>query len=407
METTKGKTRGLKSTIMIVDDEEMVLRSLETYLQLETDLNILTFSSPYEALKAFDQSEVDLVIADFLMPEMDGLQFLKEIKKRDPDIPRILLTGYADKENAIKAINEIGIFQYIEKPWDNEYLKLVIKNGLENKSLRKVLQEKINELDQVLLERDRLAERDEFLQKELELAKKVQQKMLPQNIPFNSELIFEARYIPSLGIGGDFYDIISLSEDRVAILLADVTGHGIQAALSTMLLKSIFSSFEHKKLGPGEMLKQMNGALYKLLPQDIFVAALILTMNLTTGECQLANAGNPYPTFLRPAESLLKKMRSAALLLGVVDEQDYKTFSEFTFDFLPGDRIFLYTDGLTEVKHGQDKYFDCEILQSILLQNHRKSMKQQVDEIISAWKNSVPGGQVVDDLTIVAIERKT
>lgn len=407
METSKGKTRGLKYTIMIVDDEEMVLRSLETYLQLETDLNILTFSSPYEALKAFDQSEVDLVIADFLMPEMDGLQFLKEIKKRDPDIPRILLTGYADKENAIKAINEIGIFQYIEKPWDNEYLKLVIKNGLENKSLRKVLQEKINELDQVLLERDRLAERDEFLQKELELAKKVQQKMLPQNIPFNSELIFEARYIPSLGIGGDFYDIISLSEDSVAILLADVTGHGIQAALSTMLLKSIFSSFEHKKLGPGEMLKQMNGALYKLLPQDIFVAALILTMNLKTGECQLANAGNPYPTFLRPAESLLKKMRSAALLLGVVDEQDYKTFSEFTFDFLPGDRIFLYTDGLTEVKHGQDKYFDCEILQSILLQNHRKSMKQQVDEIISAWKNSVPGGQVVDDLTIVAIERKT
>ena len=100
--------------ILIVDDEKMVTESLRLLLQMETNYKILTFQSPLEALKTLQQTPVDLVITDYLMPEMDGSHFLLEAKKIYPDVPRIIPTGYADKENAIRAINEVGLFQYIE-----------------------------------------------------------------------------------------------------------------------------------------------------------------------------------------------------------------------------------------------------------------------------------------------------
>jgi len=83
---------------------------------------------------------------------MDGIQFLGEVKKHRPEITRIILTGYADKENAIKAINDVGLFQYIEKPWDNEDLRIIIRNGLEKKLLMKQLQEKIEQINKAYSE---------------------------------------------------------------------------------------------------------------------------------------------------------------------------------------------------------------------------------------------------------------
>lgn len=87
------------------------------------------------------------MISDYLMPDMDGIRFLGEVKRLRPDVTRIILTGYADKENAIKAINDIGIYQYIEKPWDNEDLNIIIRNGLEKKLLMEQLQEKIDQIN--------------------------------------------------------------------------------------------------------------------------------------------------------------------------------------------------------------------------------------------------------------------
>jgi DNA-binding NtrC family response regulator len=137
--------------ILLVDDEEMILTSIKSFFAIETDYDVLTYTSPVQALQDLDSKikSVDLVISDYLMPEMDGISFLAEVKKRFPLVPRILLTGYADKENAIKAINNVGLYQYIEKPWDNDDLKMVIRNGLEKTVLLKQLEEKIREAEKV------------------------------------------------------------------------------------------------------------------------------------------------------------------------------------------------------------------------------------------------------------------
>ena len=138
--------------IVIVDDEEMVLTSINSFLSLETEYDVTSFTSAEKALEFVQDNDVDLVISDYLMPQMDGISFLARVREIKPEIPRIILTGYADKENAIKAINEVGLFQYIEKPWDNEDLRIIIINGLEKKQLMKHLQLKIDEINKAYSE---------------------------------------------------------------------------------------------------------------------------------------------------------------------------------------------------------------------------------------------------------------
>ena len=134
-------------TVLIVDDEEMVATALRSFLELETSYRILTFTSPTEALEEAEAESVSVVIADFMMPEMDGITFLRQFRELNPQATRILLTGYADKENAIRAINEAGLYYYLEKPWSNEHLKLVIRNGVERSSLFNELDARVRALE--------------------------------------------------------------------------------------------------------------------------------------------------------------------------------------------------------------------------------------------------------------------
>ena len=140
------------ATVLIVDDEPSVVQSVAALLELETPHRVLTETSPLRAIDLVKVQAPDLVISDFLMAELDGIRFLLEVRGLYPDSTLILLTGYADKENAIRAINEVGIFHYIEKPWDNDELRIAIRNGLEKKLLFEKLQEKIGEINKAYSE---------------------------------------------------------------------------------------------------------------------------------------------------------------------------------------------------------------------------------------------------------------
>jgi len=133
--------------IILVDDEDMVVTSIKSFLTLETDYEVVGFTTPAEALSYIEGNRVDVVVSDYLMPDMDGISFLAKVKDVQPEATRILLTGYADKENAIKAINDVGLYQYIEKPWENDDLKIVLRNGLEKRLLMKRLEDKIDEVN--------------------------------------------------------------------------------------------------------------------------------------------------------------------------------------------------------------------------------------------------------------------
>ena len=133
--------------IVIVDDEKIVTSAFKTLLKVEGYQDVVGFNNPTEALDYLKQNVPSIIISDFLMPEMNGLEFLTEAKRLYPEVSMVMLTGYADKENAIRAINEIGLYKYIEKPWDNEDLLLNIRNGIERSNLLSKLKEKISELE--------------------------------------------------------------------------------------------------------------------------------------------------------------------------------------------------------------------------------------------------------------------
>jgi len=134
--------------IVYVDDEMMLTSTFSTLMKIEGFKDVVVFNNPLEAIEYLKTETPDLIISDFLMPEMNGLEFLREAKKLYPEVSMILLTAYADKENAIKTINEIGVYKYIEKPWDNDDLVMNIKNGIERSHLLADLREKIAELEE-------------------------------------------------------------------------------------------------------------------------------------------------------------------------------------------------------------------------------------------------------------------
>jgi len=134
--------------VLLVDDEEMVITSIRAFLQLETEYKVTGITSPVEAVKFLETNPVEVVVSDYLMPKMNGLQVLSKSKELQPEAARVLLTGHADKQSAINAINEVGLFQYLEKPWDNQQLLLVIQSAIERTGLLRTLHQKISELDE-------------------------------------------------------------------------------------------------------------------------------------------------------------------------------------------------------------------------------------------------------------------
>ena len=135
-----------KRRVAVVDDEEMVLSSIRSLLHVETDYEVDCFKDPREALESIRKNGANLVLADYLMESMDGIEFLSKVREVNPQTTRVLLTGYADKESAVRAINSVGLFHYVEKPWNNDELLLVIRNGLERNFLLEQLRDRVSDL---------------------------------------------------------------------------------------------------------------------------------------------------------------------------------------------------------------------------------------------------------------------
>jgi signal transduction histidine kinase len=141
--------------VYVVDDDKLVTDSLSRALELETDWKVRAFNDGAHALEAMASMPPDVVLSDFKMPGMDGIAFLRKVRAAFPDAVLMLLTGYADKESAIRAINEIGIWQYVEKPWDLGDLLVKMRQGLERRELVDELKRKNRDLEGRLAELER------------------------------------------------------------------------------------------------------------------------------------------------------------------------------------------------------------------------------------------------------------
>lgn len=390
-------------SILIVDDEEMVLSSLRGVFTLQTDYRVLEASDPIAALAELRRSPVDLVISDFLMPQMNGIAFLKEAKKLQPDSIRVLLTGYADKENAIKAINDVGLYHYLEKPWDNDALLNIVRNGLQEKGLRRMLAEKIRELDALSSRHQMLESRHRFLERELEMAARVQQSLLPLQMPSLEGFRFANLYRPSAAVGGDFFDVARTADDTAVVLVSDVIGHGVQAALTTMLLKGFFQETAAESADSRLLLEEMNRRLHAVLPNGMYAAAAAFSLRANDPRVQFSNAGLPYPFVLRKTHRLDEIVLSGPPL-GLFEGQ-VLPFESRTIELDPGDVLLVGSDGIGSIQDAEGSFFEDRelrrVLQGLSGTDGEQVIRELMEEALAFGKNA----PLPDDVNLVAFTR--
>ncbi len=398
------KTTEQTATIALVDDEELVLSSLSAMFKLETEYQILAFSNPLLALQELERTKIDLVISDYLMPQMTGIDLLQKIKQVQPEAIRILLTGFADKENTIRAVNTVGLYQYLEKPWDTEALLLAVRNGLKEKGLRHQLSERVRAFDKLLLEHRQLAERHTFLEQELEMAARVQQSLFPLHFPAIEGFRFGSFYQPCHAIGGDYYDF-SVGAERAVVLVSDVSGHGIQAALASMLLKAIFHETAVRVQGPAELLEQMNLRLHRFLPEGMFAAALLAWFDLTSGRLQVGSAGLPSPFVLRSSEQRLDEVPLGGFPLGIFGTCDPACFDVKEVRLVSGDVLLIASDGLSDICGNNDESFQDRHLKVALRELLGRDGGQVIEGLMERARLFSEGRQQQDDVSLVTITR--
>jgi len=153
---TRAEKMESKPNIIIVDNDNRVLAKLKKLLNNKSEYNVNTFVSAEKALAYIKSNNIDLVILDYHMPDINGITFLSKVRKIRPETQSIILAESSEKEKAIEAVNNIGVFQNVEKPWNDDDLLIVLRNGLENQYLTKTLREKASEITKTNSELDGL-----------------------------------------------------------------------------------------------------------------------------------------------------------------------------------------------------------------------------------------------------------
>ncbi len=281
--------------LLLVDDEQNILKALKREFAdwaYERALEILTASNAQEALALLAERGRETVIAvsDLKMPGMKGSDLLLEIQSRWPRIVTILLTGYSETEEIVKAVSA-GIFSYILKPWDSQYLLVEIGKAWEHAKLREAGERHLRTLET-----------------QLRLAGELQKSILRPSVPASEKAEFRVTYRPAAALqcGGDYYDVISLGNDRYLILLGHVSAQGVQAAMITAILKAvIFPEFVRgagaSAIVPSEFLQWLNRRMNFELRQTSGIGITFFAgyLDARTGSFHYANAGAPHPILLR------------------------------------------------------------------------------------------------------------
>jgi sigma-B regulation protein RsbU (phosphoserine phosphatase) len=232
------------------------------------------------------------------------------------------------------------------------------------------------------------------VERELEIARKIQLSILPEKVPATKGLEIAVRYVPMTQVAGDFYDFIELPDGRLGVLVADVSGHGVPAALIASMLKMAFVSHAPAAADPAEMLTKLNGALYGHFSSH-FVTAVYAVIDTAARTMTYSAAAHP-PVLVRRGDGSVDELSENGLMLGAFDFAQYANAST---KFGIGDQVLLYTDGLAEGSNEVDEEFGIERLKGSFDGGAELSLNR-VFAKTGTWTAKVPQQ---DDLTAVVV----
>jgi serine phosphatase RsbU (regulator of sigma subunit) len=375
-------------TVLLVDDEPANIQIVNSILKDVYKTRIAT--SGAKALELANQVPApDLILLDVLMPEMNGYEVCSHLKSADHtrDIPVIFLTGQTDIDDETKGF-EVGAVDYIHKPFSPAVVQARVRTHLALRGIR-----------------EQLASQLQTIRSEMDTARQIQLSILPRTIPAIDGLDISARYIPMTAVAGDFYDFIPIDEKRIGILVADVSGHGMPAALISSMLKIALDGQAAHALEPARVLAGLNRVLCGKF-QGHFVTAVYVVVDTEKQSLLYAGAGHPPLIIMDHAAGEARDFVENGLFLGAFPEA---TYTAMEIPFKTGDWGLLYTDGILEMTDASDEQFGLDRLKQFLQKNQDSSVGQFVDALLdelSRWSSLDSGSEPEDDVTLLAFNFK-
>ncbi len=375
-----------KKLLLVVDDEPANIRLANSILKDE--YNIRTATSGVNALgEAQSAPKPDLILLDVSMSGMDGYEVCRKLKSMPAtcDIPVIFLTGRTDYEDETEGFGA-GAVDYIHKPFSDAVVKARVKTHILLREAREQLSRQLSAVHQ-----------------ELEMAHEIQLSILPSETPKLAGLGIAARYIPMSAVAGDFYDFISVDEKHLGVLVADVSGHGLPAALIASMLKIALSTQSSQAFQPAGVLNGLNQLLHGKFRRH-FVTAGYLYLDLERNIMRCGGAGHPPILLWSKLRGAACELEENGLFLGPFAEA---TYTSMELPIAVGDRFLLYTDGVLECMSKAGEEFGTDRLRQFLECNSGKHAEEFLDALIGElwrWAGQAPGTALTDDITLIAID---
>ena len=377
--------------ILVVDDEPDLERLVLQQMRREIRRRKYEFVFAHNGVEALEQLSrdrgIDLVVSDINMPKMDGLTMLEKIPDVHPDVRSVIVSAYGDMKNIRTAMNR-GAFDFVTKPIDFADLRVTIERTLRN----------------LIAWREATESREKLLaiQKELDVARKMQQSILPTVFPEGPHYQVFGSMEPAREVGGDFFDITRLEEGRIGITIADVSGKGVPAALFMMSCRTLLKGAAIGAPGPGTVLREVNELLNEDNEAQMFVTVFYAIFDPQTGEFVYANGGHNSPLVVHADGSSREIPGTGGVALGVIDGVDYQ---EDSLQLAPGEAVVLFTDGVTEAENHKPELFEIERLRQVFdggPQGNAEETNKAVFEAVHDFAGATPQS---DDITCITLYR--
>ena len=371
----------LPPRILIADDQADLLDALRLLLKSE-GIHIEAVTSPDAALAAVVTRSYDLLLMDLnytgdTTSGREGIDLLSRVQALDSTLPIIVMTGWGSVDLAVEAMRR-GVRDFVQKPWDNAHLVELLRSEIEQGRAR----------------RQRLQQE----QRELDEARRIQRKLLPSTIPQIEGCDIATSWQPASGVGGDCFDVISFGPARVGLSIADVVGKGIPAALLMSNLQAAVRAFATDLVQPCDLCQQVNRILCGNIAEGRFISFFYCIVDAETGTLTYSNAGH-FPPILVRTNGSVERLDQGGPVLGVFADGQYEQARVALGD---GDRLILYTDGITEVRSGADEEFGEERLVSLAVQ-HRGCNAQALQARLTDAVTAFSRAQFQDDATLIVL----
>lgn len=243
----------------------------------------------------------------------------------------------------------------------------------------------------------------EKLNQEIEDAQKVQELLLPRGPPESEHFAFSAKYTLANRVGGDYYDFFTLPDGRIALIIADVSGHDIASALVMAMGRNLIRILFETMSTPAEVLAKTSQVLRRDTQAARYITMFLAILDPQAMKMTYSNAGHNYPLFLRKGAAKFENLETGGFPLGLVDDFNYM---EETVDLNPGDQLILYTDGVTEAQAPSGDMFELERLEALLLAHRDEPLDAITQKIYGTVTDFVGSAQFQDDFTFVSMRVK-